>query len=100
MYMTSDSLWSSAACTHRYASLENKNMTRIEFINFLKDFRKDLNTNNTNWKNKSLNDFLEAMERYTQDIQGYYDNMKMNIDADEATWENFRTILKGSAIYE
>ena len=40
------------------------------------------------------------MERYTQDIQGYYDNMKMNIDADEATWENFTTILKGSAIYE
>lgn len=75
-------------------------MTRIEFINFLKEFRKDLNTNNSNWENKSLNDFLEAMERYTQDIQGYYDNMKMNIDADEATWENFTTILKGSAIYE
>jgi len=75
-------------------------MTRIEFINFLKDLRKDLNTNNSNWENKSLNDFLEAMERYTQDIQGYYDNMKMNIDADEATWENFRNILKGAAIYE
>lgn len=75
-------------------------MTRIEFINFLKEFRQDLNNNQSNWENKSLNDFLEAMERYTEDIQEYYDNMKMNIDADVATWENFRTILKGAAIYE
>jgi len=40
------------------------------------------------------------MERYTEDIQGYYDNLKLNIDADKPTWENFKTIMQGASIYE
>ena len=75
-------------------------MTRIDFIEFLKEFRNELTNNDSKWENKSLDDFLEAMERYTYDVQGYYDNMKLNIDADKATWENFMTIMKGAAIYE
>lgn len=53
-----------------------------------------------NGKNKTLEDFLEAMERYAEDVQGYYDNMKLNVDADVPTWENFKTILKGASVYE
>lgn len=60
-------------------------MTRIEFIEFLREFRKDLEENKSDWENKTLEDFLEAMEAYTEDIQGFYDNMKMNIDADQPT---------------
>ncbi len=75
-------------------------MTRIEFIEFLKEFRKDLEENKSNWENKTLEDFLEAMEAYTEDVQGFYDNMKMNVDADKPTWENFKTILQGASIYE
>lgn len=75
-------------------------MTRIEFIEFLKEFRQDLEENKSGWGNKTLEDFLEAMTAYTEDIQGYYDNMKPNIDANQATWENFKTILKGASVYE
>ncbi|ANQ51678.1 hypothetical protein MY04_4338 [Flammeovirga sp. MY04] len=75
-------------------------MTRLDFIEFLKEFRKDLTNNDSKWENKTLEDFLEAMERYTEDVQGYYDNMKLNIDADKATWDNFMTIMKGASIYE
>ncbi len=75
-------------------------MTRIEFIEFLKEFRRDLDENKSDWENKTLEDFLEAMEAYTGDVQGFYDNMKLDIDADKPTWENFKTILKGASIYE
>ena len=75
-------------------------MTRIEFIEFLKEFRRDLDENKSDWENKTLEDFLEAMEAYTRDVQGFYDNMKLDIDADKPTWENFKTILKGASIYE
>lgn len=75
-------------------------MTRIEFIEFLKEFRKDLEVNKSNWENRTLENFLEAMEAYTADVQGYYDNMKMDIDADKPTWENFKTILQGASVYE
>ncbi len=75
-------------------------MTRTEFISFLKEFKTDFKQNKENWENKTLEDFLENMIAYTTDIQGYYDNMKLNIDADEPSWENFMTILKGASIYE
>lgn len=75
-------------------------MTRTEFIEFLKEFRKDLEENKSKWENRSLENFLEAMEAYTEDVQGYYDNMKMDIDADKPTWENFKTILQGASVYE
>jgi SPX domain protein involved in polyphosphate accumulation len=75
-------------------------MTRYDFIEFLKEFRKDLKDNKSNWENKTLEDFLEAMEAYAEDVQGFYDNMKMDIDANVPTWENFKTIMKGASIYE
>ncbi len=75
-------------------------MTRTEFIEFLKDFRKGLEKNKETWENRTLEDFLEAMEAYTEDVQGFYDNMKMDVDADKPTWKNFKTILEGASIYE
>ena len=51
--------------------LKNDQVTRIEFIEFLKEFRKDLEENKSNWENRTLEDFLEAMEAYTVDVQGF-----------------------------
>ncbi len=75
-------------------------MNRKDFVHFLEEFRTELIQNHTQWENKTLADFLEAMIAYTKDVQSYYDNNKMKIDADTATWENFKTIMKGAKIYE
>ena len=75
-------------------------MTRKEFIQFIQEFRTDLEHNKSEWENKTLGDFLEAMETYTEDIQDYYDNMNLKIDADEPSWKNFMNILKGASMYE
>ena len=40
------------------------------------------------------------MIAYTEDIQSFYDNMEIKINADNPTWENFSHILKGASIYE
>lgn len=77
-----------------------KRMTRKDFITFLKEFKQDFHENNNSWENKTLEDFLESMISYTEDVQGYYDNNNLNIDADNPTWENFRTILMGASVYE
>ena len=42
---------------------------RKSFIEFLGLLRQDFEKNN--WENNNLSDFLEAMERYANDIQGY-----------------------------
>ena len=73
---------------------------RDSFIMFLDLLLKDLKENPKDWENKSLEDFLEALSRYTEDIQGYYDNMNMNIDANKPDWKIFADIFMGARIYE
>jgi hypothetical protein len=73
---------------------------RQSFIEFIELLREDLINNSKSWENKSLDDFLEAMSRYTEDIQGYYDNMKQDVNADHANWQTFADIFKGSTMYE
>ena len=43
-------------------------MTRTEFISFLKEFKTDFDQNKDDWENKRLEDFLESMITYTEDI--------------------------------
>lgn len=40
------------------------------------------------------------MIRYTDDLQGYYDNTKQTMNADIPEWQVFADILKGARIYE
>jgi hypothetical protein len=73
---------------------------RHTFIKFLNLLLKDFLDNPESWENKTLPDFLEALSAYTEDIQGYYDNMKLNVNADKPEWSTFADIFKGATIYE
>ncbi|AZA60448.1 MULTISPECIES: DUF7660 family protein [Chryseobacterium] len=73
---------------------------RQTFIKYLELLRNNFLDNPESWKNKTLPDFLEAFSSYTEDIQGYYDNMKLNVNADKPDWSTFADILKGATIYE
>ncbi|WP_313385426.1 hypothetical protein [Chishuiella sp.] len=73
---------------------------RQSFIKFIELLRQDFLENPNEWENKTIDDFLDAISSYSEDIQGYYDNMKLNINADDANWSTFADILKGAKIYE
>ncbi len=73
---------------------------RQSFIKFLDLLQKDFIDNPESWENKNLPDFLEALSSYTEEIQGYYDNMKLNVNADKPDWSTFADIFKGARIYE
>lgn len=73
---------------------------RQSFIEFIDLLRKDFVGNPESWVNKRLDDFLEAMSSYATDIQGYYDNAKQNVNADEPNWQTFADIFKGATLYE
>jgi len=62
--------------------------------------RQDLIENPDRWENNKLEIFLEAISSYAEDIQGYYDNMKMDVNADVPTWQTFADIFKGATMYE
>jgi len=73
---------------------------RQTFIQFLDLLRQDFLENRESWESKTIPDFLEALSAYTEDIQGYYDNMKQDVNADMANWSTFADIFKGAKIYE
>jgi hypothetical protein len=73
---------------------------RETFIKFLDILHKDFLNNPESWENKTLPDFLEALKAFTEDIQGYYDNLKINVNADKPNWSTFADIFKGARIYE
>jgi hypothetical protein len=73
---------------------------RQSFINFLEKFHQDLLNNKQDWENKTLEDFLEALTRYAEDITGYYENTKQNVNADAASWQVFADMLQGAKVYE
>ena len=35
------------------------------------------------WENKTIKDYLEAVSRYTEDIDGYYKNTNQEIDLEK-----------------
>jgi molybdate-binding protein len=73
---------------------------RQTFSDFIDKLRQDLKANPSTWTNKNLDEFLEAMNRYTQDIDGYYKNTNQNINADTPSWQVFADILMGAKVYE
>ena len=73
---------------------------RQTFVTFLDLLRKDFLDNPENWKNVTSLDFLEALSAYAEDIQVYYDNVKLNVDANKPDWSTFADIFKGAKIYE
>jgi len=73
---------------------------RESFIRFLGSIRNGFERGNTDWSNITLKDFLESLENYTNDVQGYYDNIYPGINADVPSWRIFADILKGASMYE
>ena len=68
----------------------------IEYVKLLLD---DFKVDGQNWENSNLENYLDAIKRYSQDIGGYYKNTNQG-DPEEPTWKLFADILKGASIYE
>jgi hypothetical protein len=71
---------------------------RKSFIKFVNSFRNEFDNNN--WENNTLESFLEALEAYADDIQGFYANCEQKINADTPSWRTFAKILEAAANYE
>lgn len=81
-------------------SLNMQVSDRQSFIFFLESFHQDLLINKEKWTNNTLEDFLEALARYVDEIQGFYDNTGQKLNADIASWKLFSDVMQGAKIYE
>jgi hypothetical protein len=73
---------------------------RQSFIHFLHEFRNNYLLDREQWENKTLDQFLEALASYAEDIQGYYDNVMPSMNADIPSWRVFADMMMGASMYE
>lgn len=73
--------------------------SKEDFIKFLNLLIHDYRNNQSEWENKTLEDYLEAILSWVEDMEGYFENNKLekpkNID-----WNFFANVLYAAKIYE
>jgi len=75
-------------------------LTKEDFQLFLKELLNDLHNNRDDWENSNLDDYLESLIGFCQDIEGYYKNFNKKIDINQPTWKVFAEMLLAARIYE
>ncbi len=79
-------------------SVKNVN-SREDFISFMDALMNDLKVNPDLWENKTLADYLSAIQSWTEDMDGYYINKNIPIP-ENVSWKIFADILMGATMYE
>lgn len=72
---------------------------RDSFLVFLNALRMDLESTPGSWENRTLPMFLDAMESWISDMDGYYKNLGRDTP-NPPTWQMFGDILMAAKIYE
>ena len=53
--------------------------TKQDFLNFIRLFIDDYSNNKEAWENRDIGSFLEGMESWVEDMEGYYENTNQPI---------------------
>ena len=73
--------------------------SKDDLIKFINHLRMDLKTNSAKWENITLEDYLEAMEAWVNDMDGYYLNTNQPIPK-QPSWKTIADILYAASSYE
>lgn len=81
-----------------YQKLEKVN-TREDFISFIQHLRANLQTHRDEWENVTLDQYLEAMEAWVSDMDGY-DSITHQPNPKQPSWKTIADMLYASRMYE
>ena len=73
--------------------------SREDFIKFVGALVQDLKNNPNNWENKSLDNYLEAVQSWTEDMEGYYINNSLPYP-ENINWGVIADIFIAAKMYE
>jgi len=77
----------------------NEVSSKHEFTRFLDLLIKDYTNNSDEWENKSIEDFLQGIKSWVEDMEGYYINNNLSIPKD-VDWKFFASVLYSGKMYE
>lgn len=73
--------------------------TRADLAIFIKALALDFANNPSSWENKHIDEFLEALSAWTEDMDGFYLNKGKPIP-NEANWKMIGQMLLAAKYYE
>ena len=79
--------------------IAKKVQSKEDFLLFISTLIKDLNENGNSWENNILNNYLEAIQSWVEDMEGYYKNNNLE-QPNNISWKVFSDILIAAKMYE
>lgn len=80
-------------CTEMMAHMKSKG----DFFAIVNDL---ITTSDTDWKNKTAINFLEAMVAWIEDSEGYYKNQGIGMNTEKPSWQLFGDVIQAGNAYE
>ena len=72
-----------------------------DFLIFLRRFISEFKKNPEKWENNTIETYLEGIEGWVEDMEGYYENNNLgHVDLSIINWRVFADILSAARIYE
>lgn len=82
----------------------NSIKTKDDLVRFLTQLSNSFEEGNQDWTNKTLKEFLEALASWSEDMDGYYENMGLSTQVDlsgnTVVWRVFADLLMAARVYE
>ena len=73
--------------------------SRDQFVDFLNALRQDAVAQPEEWQNKTLDEYLEALAAWVQDMDGYYKNNNRSVPT-SPSWRNLAEMMLAAKYYE
>ena len=77
----------------------NNIRSREDFVAFVKALSKDFHDNPQSWENRNLEQFLEALGGWVEDMDGYYLNQNIPVPQ-QPSWTVVADMLMAAKMYE
>lgn len=71
-----------------------------ELVDFINKLIKSYMDAPSEWTNKDIPSFLEALSAWIEDMEGYYKNQDLKFDKDDISWGNIADMLYAATMYE
>lgn len=82
-----------------FAKTVNKIENKNDFLEFMEHLIRNLKESPDEWENKTLEDYLDALLSWVENMDGYYENTNQSIPKN-LDWKVFADILIAAKMYE
>ncbi len=73
--------------------------SRDDFVKFVGYLNKDYQQKRGEWQNKTLEQFLDGLAGFANDMKGYYKNMGEEVDVEKISWRMTAEMLLAATVY-